>query len=258
MYRVSDHDDDDLSPQDGRQRQRSRSSDRVHPYAQAPPTPRVPQIQPMVIQQPFTVSDEDSGSSRDDKDPDREKEHLYMYRHIPMMSQQLWNHKSRVSDRSRSPQRKESPQRQKGKKTTAEVKKPNDLPKAKKHKPMDSDEDDKVPQNDPGTSSNTQPPVPLLVLPLPSGSTFSSHGPSTSTASTSSQRTSTSTSSKGESADIDDEHGEGESGPAVHSARGHDSGRTVFCPDLYVLTSDEHWTTVPEAHKYAHKYASAA
>ena len=30
----------------------------------------------------------------------------------------------------------------------AEVKKPSDLPKAKKHKPMDSDEDDGEPQND--------------------------------------------------------------------------------------------------------------
>ena len=29
----------------------------------------------------------------DDKDPDRENEHLYMYRYIPIMSQQLWNHK---------------------------------------------------------------------------------------------------------------------------------------------------------------------
>ena len=29
----------------------------------------------------------------DDTDPDRENEHLYMYRKIPMMSQQLWNHK---------------------------------------------------------------------------------------------------------------------------------------------------------------------
>ena len=56
-----------------------------------------------------------------------------------------------------------------GKKNTAEVKKPRDLPKAKKHKPMDSDEDDDVPQNELGTSSNTQPPVP--VLPLQSGST---------------------------------------------------------------------------------------
>ena len=124
------------------------------------------------------------GAVEDDKDPDREEEHLCMYRHIPLMSQQLRNHRSRVSDRSRSPQRKESPQRQKGKKTTAEVKKPSVLPKAKKHEPMDSDEDDEVPQNEHGTSSSTQPPVPLLVLPLRSGSTSSSHGPLTSTTST--------------------------------------------------------------------------
>ena len=168
---------------------------------------------------------------------------------------------SRVCDRSRSPQRKESPQRQKGKKTTAEVKKPSDLPKAKKHKSMDSDEDDEVPQNEPGTSSNTQPRVP--VLPLQSGarrgdttggqirSTTSSQGPSTSATSTSSQRTSTSTSSEDESTDNDDEHGEGKSGPAIHSARSHDSGRTVLYQDLYVLTNDEHWTKTPEAHKFA-------
>ena len=62
----------------------------------------------------------------------------------------------RVSDRSRSPQRKGSPQRPNEKKTTAKVKKPSDLPNAKKHKPMDSDEDDEVPQNEPGISSNTQ------------------------------------------------------------------------------------------------------
>ena len=69
-----------------------------------------------------------------------------------------------MSDRSSSPQGKENRQRQRGKKTTVEVKKPRDLPKAKKkkRKPMVSDEDDEVPQNEPGTSSNTQPPVPVL------------------------------------------------------------------------------------------------
>ena len=83
---------------------------------------------------------------------------------------------------------------------------------------MDSNEDDEVPQDEPGTSSNTQPPVP--VLPLQSGSrggdamggqirsTASSHGPSTSTTSTSSHRTSTSTSSGVEPTDIDVEHGD--------------------------------------------------
>ena len=27
--------------------------------------------------------------------------------------------------------------------------------------------------------------------------------------------------------------------------------RTLFCPDLYVLTNDEHWTMTPETDKYA-------
>ena len=149
-------------------------------------------------------------AQEDDNDPDRKNENLYMYFFVPMMSQHV-EPQSRVSDRSGSPQGKGSPQRQKGKKTTAEVKKPSHLPKAKKHEPMDSDEDDQVPQNEPGTSSNTQLPEP--VSPLQSGSTSSSHGPSTS-----SQRTSTSTSSEDESARIDDDHGEGESGPAIQSA----------------------------------------
>ena len=41
------------------------------------------------------------------------------------------------------------------------------------------------------------------------------------------------------------------SGPAIQSARSHDSGRTVLYPDLYVLTNDKHWTMTPEAHNYA-------
>ena len=53
----------------------------------------------------------------------------------------------RVGDRSRSPQTGKSVKDRKGTKTTTEVKKPSDLPKAKKQKPMDSDEDDEVPQN---------------------------------------------------------------------------------------------------------------
>ena len=126
---------------------------------------------------------------------------------------------------------------------------------------MDSDEDDAVQQKEPGTSSNTQLPVP--VLPLQSRarrgdtmagqirSTTSLQDPSTSTTSTSSQRTSTSTSSEDESTDNDDEHGEGEFGPAIQSARSHDLGRTVFYPDIFVLTDNEHWIMTPEAHKYA-------
>ena len=114
---------------------------------------------------------------------------------------------------------------------------------------MDSDEDDEERQNEPGTSSNTQPTVPAV--PFQQGAAPSSQGPSTSTNSTSSQGPSTSTSSEDESTDDDDEHGEGESGPAIQSARSHDSGRTVLYPDLHVLTNDEHWTMTPKAHKFA-------
>ena len=33
-------------------------------------------------------------------------------------------------------------------------------------------------------------------------------------------------------------------------AQSQDSGRTVLCPDLYVLTNDEYWTMMLETHKY--------
>ena len=94
-------DDDDQSPQDERQRQRSSSRDRVHPNAQAPQTPPipapqtppVPPIHSMVIQEPFTVPDEDSGSSgRRQISRSRERAPVHVPI-LPMMSQQLWNHK---------------------------------------------------------------------------------------------------------------------------------------------------------------------
>ena len=44
------------------------------------------------------------------------------------------------------------------------MRKPNGLPTAKKHKSMDSDEDNEEPQNEPGTSSTSQPFVPVLPL----------------------------------------------------------------------------------------------
>ena len=47
-----------------------------------------------------------------------------------------------MSDHSTLPKSKESPQKQNGKKTMADVKKPSDVPKANKHKLMDSDEED--------------------------------------------------------------------------------------------------------------------
>ena len=149
MYRVSDHDhdlnhrspklkpilmsdgDDDQSPQDEGQRQRSRSRDRVHPCAQAPQTPPVPPIQLVVIQEPATEPGEVLGSSgRQQRSRSRERALV----HVPPSADEesaAMEPQGRVSDRSRSPQRKESPQRQKGKKTTAEVKKPSDLPKGK-------------------------------------------------------------------------------------------------------------------------------
>ena len=132
---------------------------------------------------------------------------------VLMKSQQLWNH-SRVCDCSRSPQRSESANRRR-KETTAELKKPSDLPESKRHVPTDSDEDVEVPQNEPGTFSITQPSVPLFSL--QAGSTSSSYGPSISTTSASSLRTSSSTSFEDASVDDDYEDGEGESGPAIRS-----------------------------------------
>ena len=97
---------------------------------------------------------------------------------------------------------------------------PSELPKAKKHKSLDSDEDDEERQNEPGTSSNSQPTAPVLPC---------SHGPAASSI----------------SGDEDSEYSD------EYSAQSQDSGRTVLYPDLYVLTDDEHWTMTPETHKYA-------
>ena len=105
--------------------------------------------------------------------------------------------------------------------------KPNDPPVAKKHKSMDSDEDDEEPQNEPGTSSTSQPFVP--VLPLNQGPAASSQGPAATV------------NSADENSEFCDEY----------SARSQDSGRTVLYPDLFNLTNDEHETVTPETHKYA-------
>ena len=83
---------------------------------------------------------------------------------------------NRVSDQSRSPQDQEEKRRQgtqepKEKKNTAE-KQPS-TPKAKKKKPMDSDEHDEEPQNEPGTTTVT-------VLPLQQGPAAISQGPAAS------------------------------------------------------------------------------
>ena len=81
---------------------------------------------------------------------------------------------------------------------------------------MDSDEDDEEPQNEPGTSSNSQPTVP--VLPLHQGPAASSQGPTASA----------------NSGDEDREYND------ERSAQSQDSERTVLYPDLYVSTNDEH------------------
>ena len=97
----------------------------------------------------------------DNKGPDHVSVHLNEHLHIhlhnlassPKMSYLLLE--SRVSNRSTLLQSKENPQNQKGKKTRKEVVKPSDLPIAKKHKSMDSNEADEEPQNKPGTSSTS-------------------------------------------------------------------------------------------------------
>ena len=134
---------------------------------------------------------------------------------------------SRTSNRSTLLQRKENPQSQQGKKTQKELGKPNDLPVAKKHKSMGSDEDDEEPQNEPRTSSTSQPFVP--VLPLNQGPAASPQGPAASA----------------NSDDDNSEYGD------ENSARSQDSGRTLLHTDLYILTNDEHWTVTPETQKYA-------
>ena len=150
-----------------------------------PTTKTSHKIQPKVIQEPVTVQDEDHAVANPSSDhrrqlsnkvaPEDKKRSRSRERappHVPPHADEesaTVEPQSRVSDHSRSPQRKESlqeqsPQKQKRKKTMAEVKKLSDLPKAKKHKPMDSDENDEEPQNETGTSTNTQPIVPVLPL----------------------------------------------------------------------------------------------
>ena len=90
---------------------------------------------------------------------------------------------------------------------------------------MDSDEHDEEPHNEPGTSSNSQPIVP--VLPLYQRPAASSQGPA----------------AADNSVDEDSEYSD------EYSARSQDSGGTVFYPDLHILTNDEYWTVTPETHK---------
>ena len=93
----------------------------------------------------------------------------------------------------------------------------------KKHKSMGSDEDDEEPQNEPGSSSTSQRVVP--VLPLHQGPAASSQEPTSS-----SQGPAASDNSADEDSEYSDEC----------CAQSQDSGRTVFHPDLSVLTEGEH------------------
>ena len=102
------------------------------------------------------------------------------------------------------------------------------------YKPMVSNEDDEKPQNEPGTSSNSQTTVP--VQPLHQGPAASSQGPATR-----SQGPAASANSGDKDSEYRDEY----------SAQSQDSGSTTPYPELFVSTNDEHWTMTPETHKYA-------
>ena len=106
--------------------------------------------------------------------------------------------------RRESPQNKRS-QKQKGKKTVAEMKQPSDLPNVKKHKSMDSDEDDEERPNELESSSTSQPIVPVLPL---------HQGPQEPTSSS--------------------------QGPAALDNSADEGGETVFYTDLSVLTDGVH------------------
>ena len=122
---------------------------------------------------------------------------------------------SRVSNRSILLQSKDNPPNQKGMKTKSEMEKPNDLLVAKKHKSVDSDEDDEEPQDEPGTSSTSQPSVPVLLFESRTSSQFT-----------------------------------GASCQRQLWWREQWEKRRVQCTKSG-LWNDEHWTVTPETHKYA-------
>ena len=138
----------------------SRSRERIHLHAQGP---QVPQTQPMVTPEADEVSDEDFSdmnpsspaaeqrgrSGRDERSRSRERAHPHSSSQYADEDSATVDPRNRVSGRSRSPQeqegsRRQGPQKQKGKKTVAEEQ-PSDLPSARKHKPIDSGEDDEEP-----------------------------------------------------------------------------------------------------------------
>ena len=88
---------------------------------------------------------------------------------------------------------------------------------------MDSDEDAEEHQNEPGTSSTSPPTVPVLLY--HQGPAANSHGPIV----------------LDNSADEDSENSN------EYSAQSQDAQRTLYYPDVYVLTNDDH---TPETHKY--------
>ena len=88
-------------------------------------------------------------------------------------------------------------------------------------------EGDEELQNEPGTSSNSKPTDP--VLPYHQRPAASTQGPTV----------------------LDNSADEGSEKSDEYSAQSQDSHTTQYFPDLYVLTSDGHWTTTPETHKYA-------
>ena len=230
-------DDDDQPPQGERLRERCRSRERVHPHVQVP---QVPDFTAMNLSSPSAgppLSAEQRGCCRrDERSRSRERVPPHSSSHADQEPQPILtpsgvqqtqtlatqgadedsatvDPQNRVSDRSGSLQEQEysqrqGPQKQKRKKTVAE-KQPSELPEAKKHKSMDSDEDDEEIQNELGTSSNSQPTVPVLP---------DSQGPVASAI----------------SGDEDRKYSD------ECSAQSQDSGRTVLYPDFNVLTNDEH------------------
>ena len=165
-------DDDDQPPQEERQRWRSRSRERVYPHAQVP---QEQQTQPVVTPEAEEFSDMNPSSTatgpptsaemrgrsrRDERSRSRERTPPHSSSQNVDEDSATVDPQNRVSNRSMSPQeqggsRRQDPHQQKGKKTVAE-KEPSRPSKAKKHKSIDSDEDDEEPRNEPGTSSNTQ------------------------------------------------------------------------------------------------------
>ena len=198
--------------------------------------PQEPQIQPLITPEPDDVSgknfsemnpsspsaepppsaEQRGRSRRDERSRSRERTPPHSSSHDANENSATVDPQNRVRNRSMSPQeredsRRQDPQQQRGKKTVAEQQ-PSELPSAKKQKSIDSDEDDEEPQKEPGTTSNSEPAAPAL--PYNSG-------------------------------DEDSEYSD------ESSAQSQNSERTLYYPDLYVLTNDEHWTTTPETHKYA-------